>query len=170
MEGRKPDIWMEDLNDNIWARDPKRPCHDALHRGLLRDPMARLNPEAKEQDVTTRTRRLDAILISPTAWGTLQPTATAHIAMHTSDHKLVLVCTGHTAAEKAAFVRAPYPTKRWTKKKEAEVTADIARSTPRIKERDPVKRATITLKVIARKVKEARIMQGPKGKGKGTFD
>ena len=171
MRGRKPDVWMGDLNDTVWADRPRRPWHEPLNAGDLRDTQAWINPDATDQDMATRgTRRLDAILTTPKAWHTLTPAAITAIAMPTSDHKLVLMCTGHTQSEKTAFMRAPHPTKKWTKRKEQEVIASVKKSSPHVRGRDPVTRATMTMKMIANRVKAAQIVKKPRGKQKEGFD
>ena len=142
------DILLGDYHDTIWSHHPTQFWHEKLHTRNLYDPQHELNLDAPTQDAHTRGHhRLDAILLSPGSWGSLNPMTYHGVLMPTSDQRLVMMTSGLSVCDSVAFVAAINPTKHWNKRQETaairEAECILAQQTPA---QDPVKQADSLLK------------------------
>ena len=66
-----------DFNDGIWHASPRRRriWHDWLDTGRLVDPQYQTAPQPQGPSHTRGGKRLDALLLSQTAWNALTPVA-----------------------------------------------------------------------------------------------
>ena len=61
---------------------------------------------------------MDTIVLSPAAWGSLDPMTYHGVLMPTSDHCLAMKTSGLNVFDCEAFLVATHPTKHWNKRQE----------------------------------------------------